>query len=260
MKLPYKSHGNFDVFIKNPGKDELGELSLNFNLMIENIKKLMNEVIEEKKIVEEKERSISETMTAMEQQKTHFDNSVELILINMEQFANGDLNVKLDITSQDSIGKLFAGFNKSVSKIRELVKQINITASRTSQATQDISLSTEQLASGTEEQTAQTVDIASPVEQKTITIGETSKNANLAAASEEQSTAAQQISNNLEGIRSISETSSENVGNVALKADELKDVTINLQELINSFKIDETENSKFNYSVKSKTKNELISY
>jgi len=406
------SKGNFDIKIGDPGFDELGILATNFNSMIENIKKLMTDITEEKKIVEEKERSLSETMSAMEEQKSYLNNSVEVILNEMEEFADGDLSIKLQIKSDDAIGKLYSGFNKSVVKIRELVKQINYTASKTNEATQDISLSTEQLAAGTEEQTAQTIDIASAVEEMTITISETSKNASLAAesskeagkiaveggrvvdntvneinkisevvadaakivsalgessdqignivevineiadqtnllalnaaieaaragehgrgfsvvadevrklaerttnatkeisemitqiqndtssavtsmkvgteqvengrehaqragkslnriiestnqvvevvsqvavASEQQSSAAQQISHNIEGIRSISESSSENVGQVAQKADELRDVTTNLHQLINSFRIEEIDDVdiKYNFS------------
>ena len=416
------SNGNFDVSVKNSSKDELGELSTNFNSMIGNIKKLMSDVYNEKKIVEEKERSLSEAMKKMEEQKNYLDKSVALMLGDMEQFAEGDLTVKLEVTSNDAIGKLFNGFNRSVQKISELVKQITVTASMTNDATQNISMSTEQLAAGTEEQTAQTVDIASAVEEMTITIAETSRNANLAAesskeageiaieggkvvddtvneinkisivvkeaanivtalgessdqignivavineiadqtnllalnaaieaaragehgrgfsvvadevrklaerttkatneiseminqiqndtssavksmkvgtqqvengkehakkageslqkiiksttkvvdvvsqvaaASEQQSSAAQQISHNLEGIRSISETSSENVGQVARKAEELRDITNNLQELIHSFRIEENIEISNKKMKKTNTNKQLIGY
>ena len=67
----------------------------------------------------------------------------------------------------------------------------------------------------------------------------------VAAASEEQSSAAEQISKNIESISSVSQESSSGIQQIAHASEDLNRLTLNLQELIAQFKVDETSgNSK----------------
>lgn len=61
----------------------------------------------------------------------------------------------------------------------------------------------------------------------------------VAAASEEQSSAAEQISKNIEGISNVTNESAAGVQEIARASEDLSRLTINLQELISKFKIDE---------------------
>jgi methyl-accepting chemotaxis protein len=59
----------------------------------------------------------------------------------------------------------------------------------------------------------------------------------VAAASEEQSAASEQISKNVEGINQVTQESSRGVQQIAQAADDLSNLTVNLQKLISQFKI-----------------------
>ncbi len=61
----------------------------------------------------------------------------------------------------------------------------------------------------------------------------------VAAASEEQSSAAEQISRNIESISSVTNQSATGVQQIARAAEDLNRMTVNLQELIAQFKLDE---------------------
>ncbi len=72
----------------------------------------------------------------------------------------------------------------------------------------------------------------------------------VAAASEEQSSAAEQISKNVEGISNVTQESAAGVQHIARAAEDLNRLTVNLQEMISRFKIDDSslERSKGNSS------------
>jgi methyl-accepting chemotaxis protein len=63
----------------------------------------------------------------------------------------------------------------------------------------------------------------------------------VAAASEQQSAAAEQISKNIEGISSVSQQSAAGVEQIARAAEDMNRLTVNLQELVARFKFDEKQ-------------------
>jgi methyl-accepting chemotaxis protein len=73
--------------------------------------------------------------------------------------------------------------------------------------------------------------------------------AQVAAASEEQSSAAEQISKNVESISSVTQQSAAGTQQIARAAEDLNRLTDNLQNLVNRFKIDDGDN-KTHYSVR----------
>jgi methyl-accepting chemotaxis protein len=66
----------------------------------------------------------------------------------------------------------------------------------------------------------------------------------VAAASEEQSSASEQISKNIEGISSVTQESASGIQQIAHASEDLNRLTLNLQELVAQFKVDEN-GSKF---------------
>ncbi len=152
----------------------------------------------------------------------------------------------------DEVRKLAERTTSATNEISEMINQIQ---SDTSSAVKSMKIGTEQVKSGKQHAQKAGESLKKIISATTQVVDVVYQ---VAAASEEQSSAAQQISHNLEGIRNISESSSENVGNVAQKAEDLRDVTISLQELINSFKIDDTESLEYSYSTKSKVTNNQV--
>ena len=63
----------------------------------------------------------------------------------------------------------------------------------------------------------------------------------LAAASEEQNATSQQISSNVELINNVTQQATESTDQISRAAENLNKLTINLQTVVNQFKLDNTE-------------------
>jgi methyl-accepting chemotaxis protein len=59
----------------------------------------------------------------------------------------------------------------------------------------------------------------------------------VAAASEEQSSAAEEISKSIESINSVTQESAQGIAQVARASEDLSRLTVNLQELVARFKL-----------------------
>jgi methyl-accepting chemotaxis protein len=70
----------------------------------------------------------------------------------------------------------------------------------------------------------------------------------VAAASAEQSSAAEQISRNIEGINNVAQESAQGIQQIARASEDLSNLTINLQEMVSEFKVGE-DNKKLSASV-----------
>ncbi len=79
----------------------------------------------------------------------------------------------------------------------------------------------------------------------------------VAAASEEQSSASEQISKNVEGISNIAEQSALGITQIAKSAEDLNKLTLNLRELISEFNIDKIGNSNYAEAPPMKMKSSL---
>jgi methyl-accepting chemotaxis protein len=66
----------------------------------------------------------------------------------------------------------------------------------------------------------------------------------VAAASEEQSVASEQISKNIEGISNVTNESSTGIQQIAHAAEDLNRLTVNLQDLVSRFKVDNLNDSQ----------------
>ncbi len=130
------------------------------------LKRYSNQLIEEKKELEQK---------------------AEILLNAMDKFAQGDLTEHLEEENKDDLmGRLFSGFNKSVDNIKEIVYILITAIKQTSSASLDISASAEEMASNAQEQSTQTTDITTAIEEMTQTIISTTQNASLAAESAQE--------------------------------------------------------------------------
>ncbi len=168
------SDGDLNVSLNATTQDEIGELVESFQYMVNNIKSMNEQLVEEKKSVEEK---VEIAIKDVEEQRVYLSGSVNKILEEMRNFAGGDLTVKLNAEKDDDIGKLFNGFNQAVENIRGALISVTEAIDATASAGNQISSSTEEMAAGAQEQSAQTMEVASSIEEITKTILESSKNA-----------------------------------------------------------------------------------
>ena len=114
-------------------------------------------------------------------EKNYLSNSVDKILFEMNNLAKGELDVELDVTTEDNIGKLYEGFNEAVDKISSLVLALQEAIGTITNMTGQLSVTIEQLATGSQEQSAQVGDVAASIEEMTSTIVEISRSASEAA-------------------------------------------------------------------------------
>ncbi len=173
------SKGNFDVEFNYKLTNEIGILFTNLNNMRLKLKALFDESQKqshEAKIAAEeaeKEKKITEENQKYLSENTH------TLLSAMEQFAEGDLTVKVNPPNEDDeIGKLFLGFNIAVEKIRKLINKVVEIVEATASAGTQISSSAEEMAAGANEQSSQANEVAGAVEEVTQTIMGTTENAN----------------------------------------------------------------------------------
>lgn len=199
---------NIDLDINS--EDEIGHLAKSFVKMVNNLKEKMNEANEKgvlaQKAAEEADRSKHE----IELQQKYLAEKVDVILVGMEKFAQGDLTVNLEVTKDDSIGQLFRGFNMAVQKIKDIISKVTEAAMATASASNQISSSIEEMAAGSQEQSAQTTEIAGAVEEMSKTIIETTRNASVASDNAKEAgklaiEGGKVVSKTIEGMEKISE-------------------------------------------------------
>ena len=167
------SSGDLNVYLSIASKDEIGTLSESFQYMVDNIKSMNNQLMDEKKSVEEK---VIVATRESEEQSEYLNASVNKMLIEMKRFAEGDLTVKLHVDKDDDIGKLFNGFNLAVENIRNALFSVEEAINATASAGNEISSSSEEMAAGAQEQSTQTMEVASSIEEITKNILESSRN------------------------------------------------------------------------------------
>lgn len=172
---------DFNVAVEIHTGDELEHLGTTFNHMAANLKASFEEIQEKRRAAQRSaDEAESLKMSAQEQSK-YLSASVLEILGEMDQFAKGDLTVKLPVSGTDDISKLFEGFNSAVTNIRNLMNNVLSASEATSSAGAEISSSTEEMAAGAQEQSSQMNEVASAVQEMSRTIFEMTKHATVAA-------------------------------------------------------------------------------
>jgi len=136
-----------------------------------------------------------------------------------ETIAKGNLNTKIDINRKDEIGRLAGSFNTMVTKLTEIIREIQKNANDISSASAQVSSSSQQLseganeqASSTEEATSSMEEINSSIEQGTMSANQTAIIANKASlevkkgneVSQESVVAMKDISDKIKIINDIS--------------------------------------------------------
>jgi len=193
------SKGDFTALIHPQTRDELAQLALAFNVMVENVRVITQELQQEKQGVEKK---VLEAVATMERDKTYLASSVETMLGGMERFANGDLTVNLcgerdgerdgghdgkhesipddnpDNNHADEISRLYEGFTRALGTVRHTLGNIQTVIVQTNEAATAISSGTTELSAGAHEQSVQAAHAATAVEQMAQMLAQTMDNIN----------------------------------------------------------------------------------
>lgn len=233
------TNGNSKVRVNVKSEDEIGNLGSSINQMIDKILQNISELKlkEENALTALKEAEIAKNES--NQQKEYFAAKTKEMLVEMERFAAGDLSVSLSIEKDDDVGKLFSGFNRAVSQIRDVISELRIAIQSTVNASNQISSSSEEIAAGAQEQSAQASEIAAAIQEMAATIFNTTKNSTTAAEAAKQagSTAksgASKVIETKDGMKKIvttSETTEKIVLSLTSKTEQIGKITQVIDEI-----------------------------
>ena len=192
--------GDLNVKLEVTYTDEIGSLTDSFRKMVDNIRDSREQLLLEKKTVEDK---IAVAVKESKQKQEYLEASADSMLKGMQAFSEGDLTIKLHSDSNDAIGQMVEGFNNSIKKLRETFRTIVDAVQATASASDQISASAEQMASGAQEQSSQAEEVAGAVEEMTKTILGSTRSAQEAAKKSEAASLSA-----IEGAKKIEETKS----------------------------------------------------
>ncbi|MCK5147492.1 methyl-accepting chemotaxis protein [bacterium] len=144
----------------------------------------------------------------------------------------GDLTLRLELSGENELSRLGAGFNKFIEALHAIIAQVRDNASRVSTATNQLNMTASQMAAGIEEQSAQTSEVAAAVQQMTSAIVQNSehalKTAEIASKATDKakagSTAMQAMKNDMELIVDSSGKTGEIIGNLSSRADQIGEI------------------------------------
>ena len=223
------AQGDLDATVDVKSGDEVGELAASFNQMVGKIRDLVTEA--------------EASAQKMEVRQDYLQRNVETMLTAMDRFSKGDLTVHVEAERDDEIGRLFAGFNRVVGDLRDMIIQLGEAVDTTAGASEQISASSEQLASATQEQSSQAHEVASAVEEMARTVIESAEStalvADAAESNRQSSVEGTQVMNKMTTrIRNVKETaehtteamqrlgtSSESIGSIVETIEDIADQT-----------------------------------
>jgi methyl-accepting chemotaxis protein len=170
--------GDLDVSVEVTTKDEIGALTGDFNTMVGKIQEAAAEADRQGAAAREAAAAAEEAQAEAEAQQAYLARSVEVMLAEVNRFAEGDLTVYARAEREgDAIAELFDGFNRAAENLRAMITQVGAAVETTASASAEISATTEQLSSTAQEQSVQSQEVAAAIEQMVRTIVENSQNA-----------------------------------------------------------------------------------
>ncbi len=173
--------GDVDVTVAVETQDEIGTLAGAFNRMVENIRHSLAEVQHKSDEAEAAAEAARQAGAEAQAQRAYLTERVEVMLEEMDRFAEGDLSVSLTAERDDDIGRLYDGFNRAVGTIRQMLQRVEATVGSAAQSTDQINEATHTLRVGADEQARQAVEVAAAVEEMSRTIIENAQTATMTA-------------------------------------------------------------------------------
>jgi methyl-accepting chemotaxis protein len=211
--------------------------------------KVVEETIHGMNRISEVVRKSAETVQALGKSSDQIGEIVQVIDDIADQTNLLALNAAIEAARAGEQGRGFAVVADEVRKLAErTTKATKEIATMIKQIQKDTSGAVESMEQGTKEVEVgkQLAEKAGSSLQEIIHGAEQVVDivSQVAAASEEQSSAAEQISKNIESISSVTQQSASGIQQIAHASEDLNRLTLNLQELIAQFKVDETTSER----------------
>ena len=93
------------------------------------------------------------------------------------QLAEGDLNVRIDVTSKDETGMLLSAMKNMVEKLSQMIGEVRSAADNLSSASEEVSATAQSLSQASSEQAASVEETSASVEQMSASINQNTENA-----------------------------------------------------------------------------------
>jgi methyl-accepting chemotaxis protein len=162
-------------------RDETGELTKAFNAMTNDLRVSAEEITRQTQAAERAAHDADDARKVAEAQQEYLAHSVDTILQTVERFAEGDLTARIEIESDDAIGKLARGFNTAVGNVGAMMTNIVLSAEAAASAAEQITAASRQVAEGAQRQSDQAQGITRSMSEMTNTIADNARNAGKAA-------------------------------------------------------------------------------
>ncbi len=152
--------GDTNVQVELPVNDEIGVLSRSFNAMVRNIHQAIQTAQQKGEEADRAALEANVARTTAEKQGQYLAESVDTILKEMSELAQGNLTVALNVNGSDSIAKLYTGFNDTVYNINDTLNNVSETTQLARSAAERIASSIHEMSAASEEQARQTLEIS----------------------------------------------------------------------------------------------------
>ncbi|MCP4338732.1 MAG: methyl-accepting chemotaxis protein [Desulfobulbaceae bacterium] len=154
-------------------------------------------------------------------------------VINLKDIAEGegDLTMRLQVTSKDEIGEMAHWFNTFIEKLQGIIKQIADNSTSVGTSSEQLSSISEELLTGAEDTSQRSTNVATSSEEMSANLNnvaaameESSTNANMVAtAAEEMSSTINEIAENAEKARGVSSDAVSQANNASASMQDLSD-------------------------------------
>ncbi|CAM2857980.1 methyl-accepting chemotaxis protein [Vibrio ordalii] len=104
-------------------------------------------------------------------------NPLEQAVSIANNLAAGDLTGKIEVTSNDELGRLLEAMQKMVAKLSDIVGEVNSSSNALASASEEVSATAQNLSQGASEQAASVEQTTSSVEQMSASIAQNTENA-----------------------------------------------------------------------------------
>lgn len=108
----------------------------------------------------------------------YISKNINKVLIGMNKMADGDLTYRMDMESEDEIGKLAQAYNKTAKSQKEMIAEIQIEISELSAQSEELAASGQEVERAAEQVGGAIENVASGAEEQSAQISETSRNLN----------------------------------------------------------------------------------
>ena len=108
----------------------------------------------------------------------YISKNINKVLVGMNQMASGDLTYRMDMESEDEIGKLAQAYNKTAESQKEMVAEIQMEVSELSAQSEELAASGQEVERAAEQVGGAIENVASGAEEQSAQISETSRNLN----------------------------------------------------------------------------------